>query len=123
MGALSAILLGNLPGTLPPLRRMSIMVLAFGLYIIVPLYDFGQREQIALIWALPSAALRARRFSGLPVWVRPATLLGCLAAFGLALHNYFVLAPILLERWLLMGAQRNWRHFRTDTVPPGGDPT
>src|SRR3546814_16519172 len=32
MGALSAILLGNLPGTLPPLRRMSILVLAFGLY-------------------------------------------------------------------------------------------
>src|SRR3546814_9572249 len=92
------------------------MVLAFGLYIIVPLYDFGQREQIALIWALPYAALIARRFSGLPVWVPLATLVGCLAAFGFALKHYFVLAPILLELWLLMGAKRNWRPFRPETV-------
>src|SRR3546814_16945394 len=47
---------------------------------------------------------------------RSATLVGCLAAFGFALKHYFVLAPILLELWLLMGAKRNWRPFRPETV-------
>lgn len=116
MGALSAILLGNLPGTLSPLRRALIMVLAFGLYIIVPLYDFGQREQIALIWALPYAALIARRFSGSSVPASLAASVGGLAAFGFALKHYFALVPILLELWLLVGAKRNWRPFRPETV-------
>lgn len=116
MGALSAILLGNLPGTLPPLRRAPIMVLAFGLFIIVPLYDFGQREQIALIWALPYAALIARRFSGSPVPGPLAASVGGLAAFGFALKHYFVLVPILLELWLLVGAKRNWRPLRPETI-------
>ena len=116
MGAVSAILLGNLSGPLPPFRRALVMILTFGLYIIVPLYDFGQREQLALIGALPYAALIARRFSGAPLSGLLALSIGCVAAFGFALKHYFVLVPILLEIWLFLRAKRNWHLFRPETI-------
>jgi len=114
--ALSSILLGHLYRTRKPLHRFLIMALAFGLCTIVPLYDFGQREQLALICTLPYAALIARRLSGSIVSGPVVLTVAVIAAFGFALKHYFVLVPLSLELWLLARGGRDWRPIRLETL-------
>lgn len=115
--ALSALAVGKLTEPDSPIRRGTIMLLAFLLTTVMPLYDFGQREQLALICALPYAALIARRQAGSDIRVLFALLVGIGAAYGFALKHYFAIIPIALEGWLLLHSGRNrWRPFRPETI-------
>lgn len=116
-GALSAAAVGNIAGPYPPLRRAAIMLLAFWLSVIAPIYDFGQREQLSLICALPYVALIAARWSGRPPGWPAALLIGVVAAYGFALKHYFVIVPISLELWLFLRQRRTgWTPIRPETV-------
>ncbi|MGE4432096.1 MAG: GtrA family protein [Sphingobium sp.] len=115
-GAVSSFLVGHLASGFSPVRRAAMMQLAFWLTVILPIYDFGQREQLALICALPYAALIARRYAGLAVPMALAALVGMLAAYGFALKHYFALIPVLLELWLFLRVRREWRPIRPETV-------
>lgn len=116
IGALSAFLVGHLASGLSPFKRCVTMLLVFWLVIIVPIYDFGQREQLVLICTLPYAALIAKRYSGLTVPTALAIFIGAFAAYGFALKHYFVLIPVLLELWLFLRDRREWRLIRPETL-------
>lgn len=87
----------------------------FGL-IWVCLSDFAQREHLALIGLVPYALLLARRAEGRKVAWQLALLVGLLATPMIALKHYFILAPVLLEAWLLWQRRRQWRPFRPETL-------
>jgi hypothetical protein len=116
MGALSAWLTGHLAGMASLRARLTTMLLAFWLIVVMPLYDFGQREQLALICALPYAALLARRSTESAVSVGLALLVGTMGAYGFALKHYFVAVPIMLEVWLIFRDRAKWRILRPETL-------
>jgi len=67
-------------------------------------YDFGQREQIMAVAALPYLFLAERRIEGVPTplsLLLPVTLI---AALGFALKPHFLAAPALVEAVVLQAA-------------------
>ncbi len=115
-GAFSALLMGHLSGDRSTLGRLVTMLLAFWLTVVMPLYDFGQREQLALICALPYAALISRRSTDSAVPLTLALLVGALGAYGFALKHYFIVVPLLLECWLIFRMRKQWRAIRPETL-------
>lgn len=116
LAALSALLIGRFCGFASPIARLALMLLSFWLTVITPLYDFGQREHLALICAITYAALIARRSTGDSVPAALALLIGAVGAYGFALKHYFVTVPILLELWLIVLYRPHWRTIRPETV-------
>ncbi|GGC40951.1 hypothetical protein GCM10011504_19220 [Siccirubricoccus deserti] len=78
-------------------------------------YDFGQREHLMAVLALPYLLLAARRLEG--VGSGPGITLGAaaLAALGFALKPHFLAIPALVELLVLLG-RGPWRAVR-DPVP------
>lgn len=112
----SALLVGRIGRFASPRERAFAMTATLVIGLFTSLYDFGQREQILLIGAIPYALLIAARIRD----VRPPALLaaaiGLLAAPGFALKHYFVLAPLGLEVLLLWHLRRAWRPLRPETL-------
>lgn len=115
-GAVSALLVGRLGEFDLSGRRFLIMVLAFWFSVPMPLFDFGQREQLALICALPYAMLVMRRHEGLATPVATAALVGLFAAYGFAMKHYFLFVPFALEVWVALKLRRDWRPLRPETI-------
>lgn len=100
-------------------RRAPLMAAIAIVCLLAPIYDFGQREQIAVILALPYAALLFKRVRGEEVSRGFAVAIGITAAFGFALKHYFALVPLALELWLLWQSRNIWRSFRFETIALG----
>ncbi|MGE5562864.1 MAG: hypothetical protein ACM3ZV_06080 [Bacillota bacterium] len=113
--ALSIIATARLLTGIPERRRSLLLAYAAVTLFAMPWMHVGQREQIALIGAVPYAALVAARRSGRPVSPLLAVLIGAGAALGFALKHYFLIVPALLELWLYAGRGKSWRPFRPET--------
>jgi hypothetical protein len=116
LGLFSAEALGRLHPWASEARRTAAMIGAFLVGVVVPLFDFGQREQFSALGAIAYATLIARRQSGRSVPTAAALAIGVVAAYGFALKHYFVLVPLALEAWLFITARRHYRAVRPETV-------
>lgn len=116
IATLSALLVGHLSGFTSPFARLATMLMSFWLIVIMPLYDFGQREHIALICSIAYAALIARRSTGAAVSPALALLIGAAAAYSFALKHYFIAIPVMLELWLIFRNRLQWRAARPETA-------
>jgi len=123
MGLFSALLVGRLAPWQGQSQRFMLMCACFCICVLMPMFDFGQREQTALICALPYAALISRRRDGHSLPTGFALVVGLFGAYGFALKHYFVLVPILLELWLLMKLRRDWRPLRPELIALGAAAT
>ncbi|MEH6758540.1 MAG: GtrA family protein [Parasphingorhabdus sp.] len=85
------------------------------LMLLAPIYNFGQREQLAAIFSLPYIALIAQRSRQNDVSQWFSLAVGLFAAVGFAMKHYFVLVPVGLELWLLFELRKNWRPVRWET--------
>lgn len=119
LATLSVLAIGRLSAIPSPVARLAVMLLSFWLILVGPLYDFGQREHIALICSVAYAALIARRVTGGRVPPVLALLVGIAAAYGFALKHYFVIVPMLLELWLIACNRSQWRPVRPETMALG----
>lgn len=82
--------------------------------------DFGQREHIALIAALPYLGLVACRLRGDATPKRStALLIGLVAGIGFALKPYFLAVPLLVEGLVLFSTRRPLAMFRIETIAAG----
>jgi len=99
-----------------PITKAGLLIAAFAALIVIPIPDFAQREHLCLIGLLPYIILAARRADGTKVSTWLALGVGLVAAPGLALKHYFVLAPILLELWILYKRQWHWQPIRPETL-------
>jgi hypothetical protein len=97
-------------------RKALLLAYAALALTVVPWMHVGQREQIVLIATLPYAALIACRREARAVPARFAALIGAGAALGFALKHYFLLAPALLELWLVIADRRSWRILRPEII-------
>ena len=98
---------------------MAVSLFVLGLLLVAPIYDFGQREQLTAIGAIPYIALISRRQRQQPVSWYLAVGVGIVAAVGIAMKHYFILVPIALELWLLFEIRRTWRPIRWETATLG----
>ncbi|MDJ0896179.1 MAG: GtrA family protein, partial [Alphaproteobacteria bacterium] len=98
-----------------PQQRAMLLLAILAAMILVPLPDFGQREHLALVGAIPYALLISRRAERRPTSAWLAGSVGLVAAVGFALKHYFIAVPLLLELWLIVGWRRDWRPFRPET--------
>jgi len=116
IGAGSALLLGRMCRERVNSERALLMAGVFWFATIMPLYDFGQREQLALMGALPYAALIVNRRERQEVPLALAFLIGLMGAYGFALKHYFAAIPALLELWLLFALRHDWKPIRPETM-------
>jgi hypothetical protein len=96
--------------------RAAFLAYASLVLVAMPWMEVGQREHIALIGALPYAALIACRRLDRPVGRGFALAIGAGAALGFALKHYFLLVPLLLEFWLVVARKKKWRPVRPETA-------
>ena len=116
ISALAVAATNRLIDHIPPSRRALLLGYAALCLMAMPWSHVGQREQIVLIGTLPYAALVAARRRGRTVPSLMGALIGAGAALGFALKHYFLVVPVLLELWLLIGRPREWRPVRPETV-------
>jgi len=81
------------------LRRAIVLLLVFTLFNL-PGQDFGEREHLLLMLAVPYLLLAAARAAGREIPTSQAVLVGLLAAIGLALKPHFVLLWLATEGYL-----------------------
>ena len=104
---------------LPAAARRGLLFCALIALAAAPAVDFGQREHLLVIFALPYLFLAARRAEGLATGAGPAVLIGVFAALGFALKPHFLLVPAVLEVYLLRRAQAPRRLLRPETLGLG----
>ena len=97
-------------------QKLFFLFNAFALGLVIALGNFAQREQIAMIVALPYTLMIVRRAQGERVPSGLALGVGLLAAVGIALKHYFIAVPLLLELWVVVATRRNYRPFRPETL-------
>ena len=114
--ALAVAATSRLIGSVGAGRRAFFLCYASLVLVAMPWTDFSQREHITLIGTLPYAALVARRRDGDAVPAALAAAVGVGAALGFALKHYFLIVPVLLEAWLIVGLGRKWRPIRMETI-------
>ncbi len=112
----SALLVGRIGRFEGPRERAFAMTATLIIGLFTSLYDFGQREQILLIGAIPYALLMAARIRGERPPMVLALAIGLLAAPGFALKHYFVIAPLGLEALLVWHMRAAWRPLRPETL-------
>lgn len=108
-----------------PVERAALAALV-PLALVLPGYDFGQREVLMGTVAIPYAVLAARRMLGLPTSRRMSFGVAVLAALGFALKPHFLGVPLLVEAAVLLrrASGGDWRRIGpalkaalTDPVP------
>lgn len=88
--------------------------------LVLPYRDFGQREHLMLIAALPYLALCAVRFgTGSKVSTATAVMIGFVAGLGFALKPYFLAVPLLVEILGVVISQQASSIFRLETITIG----
>ncbi|HEU5041745.1 MAG TPA: hypothetical protein VFT84_13025, partial [Gemmatimonadales bacterium] len=100
----------------PDGRRVLLLLVAMAVAVLAG-PDFGEREHLLLLLALPYVFLVAARLEARPVGGGLAWLVGLAAGLGIALKPYFVLLPLTLEAALLLGKPR--RPVRPETLGIG----
>lgn len=118
--AASSVTLSSLISTAKAWQTTTLAAVAFLVMVFTSLYDLGQREHWAAMFALPYAALVARRALGKPVPIALALVVGIAGAYGFALKHYFALIPLLLEIWFFVRNRQSWKPFRTETLVVAG---
>lgn len=81
------------------LRRVIALLLAFVLFDL-PGHDFGEREHLLLMSAVPYLLLAAARAAGREIPAPQAGLIGLLAGIGLSIKPHFLLLWVAIEAYL-----------------------
>lgn len=101
-------------------ERWALLPALAAVCLILPGYDYGQREHIMLILSMPYVVGAAIRAEGRTVPPGLAITVGALAGAGLALKPHFVAIPALVELWLLCRSRRPVLCFRPETLAIAG---
>lgn len=98
-------------------RRFLLIALAF--LLIFWARNFGQREHVMIILAMPYILLTAAAARGRAVAWPTALAIGLCAGIGVALKPYFLLLPAVLELYLMV-SRRHWASWvRPDALTLG----
>jgi len=105
--ALGAALLARHPDVGPRARRWLPLIL-FVILTVAPVKDFGQRDHLFALFALPYVILAGLRLDGVRLPGLLAGAVGATAFLGIALKPHFLLLPLMLEIAILWRL-RTWK--------------
>jgi hypothetical protein len=88
-------------------QRYIFAALLASIFLIIPIYEFGQRDYLLVVMAMPYLLAMGCRLEAKPVSCSLAIAIGVLAGFGVAIKPQFLLLPLLLESYYLY-CQRSW---------------
>jgi hypothetical protein len=98
-----------------PVER-AVLAALVPLAMVLPGYDFGQREVLMGTIAIPYAFLAARRMLALPTGRLLLFGVTLLAALGFALKPHFLAVPLLVEAAVLL--RRGWKRIGVSLADP-----
>ncbi|OGT51771.1 MAG: hypothetical protein A3E84_05205 [Gammaproteobacteria bacterium RIFCSPHIGHO2_12_FULL_42_13] len=100
----SAYLLKNILKT----RLQKIFIFsAIGIgFFLLPAHEFGQREHLMMMFALPYVVAVALRASQHQLVITTAFLIGLFSGLGLIIKPFFLILPIVLETYLLFSRKK-----------------
>jgi len=93
---------------IPLSARYVIVAACFAALLVTPAYNFGQREHMFIILALPYLIAMGLAPAGLQPSAREKIALGLFAVLGFALKPYFLIPAVLVSLALCL-QQRSWR--------------
>lgn len=86
------------------------------IYLIVPMYEFGQRDHLLVILSLPYFLLVSLRLKNEAFNPCSAILIGVLAGIGFSIKPHFFMAPILVELYYLWNKKTWLAWVRIETL-------
>lgn len=84
------------------------------IFLIVPGYQFGQRDCLLLVLMMPYLLAIALQLQGRPIPTKLAGIIGLLAALGLAIKPYFLIIFIVIESYFLYSKRNILAWVRTE---------
>ncbi len=87
--------------------------------IVMPGYDFGQREHLMAILVTPYLGNLINRDKNAPVPVPTRVIVGLMAGIGICIKPYFLLVPICVEIYRMAKTRNIFEIFRTETITMG----
>jgi len=88
--------------------RLALLVVTAAVLLFAPGGNFGQREQLIVLFFLPWLLLRVARAAGAKAGFGESAAVGIVAAAGICMKPQSVLAPLAVEIALLL-RHRDWR--------------
>lgn len=77
------------------------------IFLIVPLYEFGQRDHLLVVMTMPYLLATVCRLQAKPLKRYYAIAIGLFAGLGVAIKPQFLILPILIETYYVI-QQKNW---------------
>lgn len=89
-------------------------------YLVLPTYEFGNRDYLMLLLVMPYILMTASRLHGMSISTKRAICIGLFAGIGFAIKPHFVVTLGLIELYYLY-CQRKWLSFvRPETLAIAG---
>ncbi len=85
-------------------------------FLLIPLYDFGQRDHLLLLFSLPYLLLVALRLEKHKIAKMFALTIGVLAGFGFAIKPQFLLLPLILEAYFMYREKNAFAWWRAEVA-------
>jgi hypothetical protein len=76
-------------------------------FLIVPIYEFGQRDHLLVLMTMPYLLATVCRLEAKPLTKILAFAIGVFAGLGIAIKPHFLILPLLIESYYAF-SQRNW---------------
>jgi hypothetical protein len=86
------------------------------IFLVTPLYEFGQREHILLMFTMPYFLAIVCQLQEYPIKKSQAAIVGVMAGFGFALKPYFLLPFIFIELYYMFCKKNLFSWQRTECL-------
>jgi hypothetical protein len=77
------------------------------IFLIVPLYELGQRDHLLVVMTMPYLLITTCRLENKPIDKKLAVFIGLFASTAIAFKPQFLVLPLLIESYYLF-TKRNW---------------
>lgn len=88
-------------------------------YLILPLYELGQRDHLLVILTMPYLFITAYRLENGSVNPLAALMLGLLAGIGFSLKPHFLITPLLIELYCMLKQKNIFYWWRPEVLALG----
>ncbi|RDI46497.1 hypothetical protein [Aquicella lusitana] len=98
----------------PALNFLFLITLAF-IYLVLPLFDFAQREHLLILFCMPYLLMITYRLEGNSMQRYHAAAIGLLGGIGFAIKPYFLTVFFLLELYYVLYQKNSLAWIRVET--------